>query len=189
MLNIFQIFKFFRPIELNWVWLAAAAGGMAALSMYSTRSSMKAQGQQARNQAEAQSKRYALQADIAKSQMLEQDQIAMEEMLKVKKAFKAKTGTMEAVQAESLVTGKTAEKRKFLAKTQESEALGKVATEVDTNKQNIANNMLAKKIDSDAIIADARAKTLSKSDAILGMLTAGASGAASGAMMYSAFSK
>lgn len=139
---------------LPWI----VAGGMGALSAFSSYSGAKAQNRAA-SQAQANaSRRYALQANIAKNQMEEQQSIAMEKMTDITRSFVLAKGKAKTIQAETMVGGNVQKRLAHQTAMKSSEAKGKIAKEIDTNVVNIAQDMLAKKIDTEAVIAEAESK-------------------------------
>ena len=157
------------------------AGASGASSLFASSSANAAASQ---SQAEA-ARRYALQAGIAKEQMYEQNQMAMEQMTEVSKKFLMAKGRSTVVQAESGVSGKVAQRLKFMQRAKASETKGKIVKEAQTNINNIANDMLAKKIDTDADIARAEAQKKSSLTMLAEAGMAGMSGYASGSTMAS----
>lgn len=129
-----------------------------AIAAYSAYSSAEAANEQADNQTEAANRKYRLESGVATNQMEEQQVNAMSEMTEVSRAFLQAKSTAEAQRAESGVSGVSAQRAKAVMSTKESEAKGKVAREIDTNVVNIAQGMLASKIDTESIIADANSK-------------------------------
>lgn len=158
----------------------AIAGVMAGAGMYSSYQSSKANNKaQARTQEEAQ-RRYRLQASIAGEQIKEQDMLAMEQMTDISREFLIAKSKALTVQAESGVAGNTKGRVMNVIETKESEAKGKVAKNIDVNKVNIARDMLANKIDTEAIIRESKARELSSSAILTNMLLAGVQGGVSG---------
>lgn len=157
MINMFNpmygVFRMFQPITLSWIQFA-----VAGLSAFTAASSASAANRAAAREEENIIRRYELQADIAKSQIEEQRQIARDKMTEVSLKFLAIRGKEAVTQAETMVGGKLAKRKAFMARAKESEVKSKVAKEVDTNVVNIAQDMVAKKIDADAMIAEARSK-------------------------------
>ena len=161
------------------MWQLAVMGAMSAYSAYS--------GAKATNQASAQAeaeaqRRYALQSSIAKNQMEEQQSIAMEKMTDISREFLKAKSQATAVQAETMVGGNTAQRISASTRSKASEAKSRVATEANTNIINIANDMLAKKIDTEAIVAQARIK---RKNVGIDTIVGGVSGALQGYAMNS----
>ena len=132
-----------------------------ALGAYSSSQTAKAQNRASEQNAqltrdEAQ-RRYVLESGIATQQMDEQSMLAMEKMTDISRAFLQAKGQAKAIQAESGVGGNVAKRAEAITRTKASEAKGQVAKEIDTNVINIANGMLANKIDTEAILAKAQA--------------------------------
>lgn len=166
----------------------AIAGVMAGTSMYSSRQQSIANNKaQARTQKEAE-RRYRLQAGIAGEQIKEQDMIAMEQMTEISKEFLMAKSKALATQAESGVAGNTKARTMQILSTKESEAKGKVAQSIDVNKINIARDMLANKIDTEAIIRESKARELSNTQILTNMLISGVQGGAQGYMLGSSLS-
>lgn len=166
----------------------AIAGVMAGASMYSSRQQSIANNKaQARTQKEAE-RRYRLQAGIAGEQIKEQDMIAMEQMTEISKEFLMAKSKALATQAESGVAGNTKARTMQILSTKESEAKGKVAQSIDVNKINIARDMLANKIDTEAIIRESKARELSNTQILTNMLISGVQGGAQGYMLGSSLS-
>ena len=169
---------------MSGVVTAVAAGA----SMYSSyQSSISNNKAQARTQKEAE-RRYRLQAGIAGEQIKEQDMIAMEQMTEISKEFLMAKSKALATQAESGVAGNTKGRTMQILSTKESEAKGKVAQSIDVNKINIARDMLANKIDTEAIIRESKARELSNTQILTNMLIAGVQGGAQGYMLGSSLS-
>lgn len=134
------------------------AGGMAVVGAYSASESAKANNRAAgRAQANA-ARRYELQADQAEAMMDEQQIIARDKMTDVTRAFLVAKGKSKAIQAETMVTGASSQRVEAVQRSKFSEAKGKIAQEVDTNVINIAQDMITKKIDTEATIAEAESK-------------------------------
>lgn len=158
-------------------WVVTATVTTAALTGYSAYASAEAANEQADNQAEAANRKYRLESGVASNQMEEQQVNAMSEMTEVSRAFLQAKSTAEAQRAESGVSGVSAQRAKAVMSTKESEAKGKVAREIDTNVVNIAQGMLASKIDTESIIADANSKKRNVMfDTIIGGIQGGLQG-------------
>lgn len=158
---------------------------VAAISAYSSYSANRASNQAAGRAQENARRRYLLQSGVAKNQMEEQKMMALEKMTEVSRKFLEAKGRATVVQAETGVTGNVQKRLAGIQRTKESEVKGKVAKEIDTNVVNIAQDMLAKKIDTEAMIAEAEAKKKSS----LTMLTEAGIAGAQGAMAGAEFSK
>ena len=163
----------------TWV---AIAGGTAALGAYGANESANAANDAADATALNASRRYELEAGVAQNQMDEQQQLATEKMTDVTRAFLKAKGTAKAVQAETGTSGNVSKRMRSVDRLKESEAKGKIAKEIDTNVVNIAQGMLASKIDTEATIADAMA---SKKNVFTSTLTGAVSGASQGMSMAS----
>ncbi len=101
----------------------------------------------------------------------------MEQMTDISRKFLEAKGKAVAIQADTGVSGVSAQRSEAITRTKFSEAKGKVAREVDTNIINVANNMLANKIDTEALIAEAESKKQSVfTNTILGAIQGGTSG-------------
>lgn len=166
-----------------------AMATMAATSMasaYSASANANAQADTATANAQ---RRYALKAKISEEQMGEQQQIAREEMTTVTRKIMAIGSQQDVAQAESGVAGNAIERRKHNLRLKEQEAKGKIAKEVDTNVINIAQGMLAEKIDTEALIAEADSRRVSPVNTAINMLGAGVGGALQGYQVGSQLSK
>ena len=160
------------------------AGGMAVMSAYSANQAASA-GNKAASAAQANAaRRYEMEGNVAKNQMEEQPVIARDKMTDVTRAFVQAKGKSTAIQAETGVTGASADRIAANQRSKFSEATGKVAQEVDTNVINIAQGMLGKKVDTDAIIAEAESKKKNVFTATaMGALQGGMKGASFGSSM------
>jgi len=168
---------------MAFMWVAM--GTSAVIGAYSASESAKANNEAMSQTQDNAVRRYELQADIAEQQMEEQQGIARDKMTDVTRAFLVAKGKSTAIQAETMVGGNVSQKLEAVERTKYSEAKGKVAKEVDTNVINIANDMLAKQVDTEAIISEAESK---KKNVFTSMLTGGVSGAISGYQMGSSIS-
>jgi len=139
-------------------WMVVAVGGMAAVGAYSSSQAASANNAAASAAQDNAARRYEMEGNVAKNQMEEQQVIARDKMTDVTRAFLQAKGKSTAVQAESGVTGASADRINANQRSKFSEATGKVAQEVDTNVVNIAQGMLGKKVDTDAMIAEAESK-------------------------------
>ncbi len=148
------IFDFFKPITTGFWWLAATAA-MGALSANSAANAANKKSN--KTQANA-NRRYAIQAGVAFNQMEGENQNAMELMTDVNREFLLAKGKATAMSAESGVGGNVAKRRESVLRTKASEAKSKIAKDTDTNIINIAQDMLSKKIDTEAIRAEAESK-------------------------------
>ena len=138
--------------------MVVAVGGMAAVGAYSSSQAASASNAAAGAAQDNAARRYEMEGNVAKNQMEEQQVIARDKMTDVTRAFLQAKGKSTAVQAESGVTGASADRINANQRSKFSEATGKVAQEVDTNVVNIAQGMLGKKVDTDAMIAEAESK-------------------------------
>lgn len=189
--NTFGLLRwFFTPVKLYTLFAAGTwvAVGTAAVGAYSANQSARAQNRASKQNAkltrEEAQRRYAFETGIAEQQMEEQRSLAMEQMTDISRAFISQVGQAKAVQAETGVSGVSAQRAKALDRTKASEAKGQVAKEIDTNVINIANGMLANKIDTEAILAKAQAN---KTNVGLATLNGAVSGFATGMSMSSSF--
>lgn len=99
-------------------------------------------------------RRYAMKGKNAENQMDEQKSLAFEKMTEVTRGFLKTKGTMQAVEAETMVTGNVAKRLKGAARRESSEAKGQVAKVANANIKNIAQDMLAEKIDTEAVLSE-----------------------------------
>lgn len=157
--------------------------GMTAVGAAGAYTSSSAANATANAQSEAQienaNRKYRLESGVSNQQMEEQQGLAMEKMTEISREFLKVKSTAEAQQAESGVAGVSAERIKAVTSTKESEAKGKVAKEINTNVVNIAQGMLASKIETEGIIADAKARMNPKNvmfDTIMGGIQGGIQG-------------
>lgn len=156
---------------------AVIVGSMAAMSAYSANQAGRSANRQSRLAQENADRKYRLESGISEQQMEEQNQMALEQMTEVSREFLKAKSTLEAQRAESGVAGVTQQRIKANVATKESEAKGKVAKEINTNIVNIAQGMLAKKIDTDAIIREAESKKRNVAlDTVLGGIQGGLQG-------------
>jgi len=156
------------------------AGGTGALGAYSSYMG-KVAGNEDANQAESNaSRRYEIKAGIAENQMEEQNQIALEKMTDVARQFLKARGTAKAVQAESMVGGNVQRRLEMDNRMKESETKGRIAKEIDTNVINIAQGMLAEKIDTEAMISEALSRRKSGMKMFTEATSAGMSSSLSG---------
>ena len=156
--------------------MSYAVTTMVVLSAYSAKQSADAQTASGKRQVANAERRYALQADVAENQMEEQQELALEKMTDITRQFLVAKGRSKVVQAEAGVTGVTAERMKRVMATKESEAKGKVAKEIDTNVINIAQGMIARKIDTEAMVAEGLAKQKDSLQIATDMVIAGSKG-------------
>lgn len=169
--------------------MITAVAGTAIVGAYSssqaTKASNRASEQNARLTREEAKRRYALESGIAQQQMSEQQNLAMEKMTDISRAFLLASSQDKVIQAETGVGGNVQQRMEAINRTKASEAKGQVAKELDTNVINIANGMLANKIDTEAILAKAQAE---KKSAALAILSGAISGASTGLQIFGAFS-
>lgn len=165
------------------------AGTVAVLSVVQADQANKRADAQAEAQERNAERRYRLKSGVAKNQMEEQQGIATEKMTDITRAFLKARGQARAVQAESGVGGNIQKRIESVRKLKASEAKGKVAKEVDTNVINIAQGMLAEKIDTEALIADAQLQKKSSFEIATNLVGAGMSGFASGYNLGSSLNK
>lgn len=167
---------------MSWI-LTASVGASTAVGAYSSYSSSKATNRQMQQAQESAERRYMQQADVAEQQFTEQQQNAMEQMTEISRKFLQAKGQAKALQAETGTTGVTAKRIEAVTRTAYSDAKGKLAREIDTNIINIANNMLANRIDTEAVIAEAESK---KQNVFTNTLLGGIQGAVTGVQLGSA---
>lgn len=136
----------------------AAALGSASLAIGSSVMQSNAANKQARQAQENASRRYAMQGATAQMQMDEQQSLAFEKMTEVTRQFLVSKGTMQAAQAETMVGGNVQKRLEAQRRTTESETKGQIAKQANANIVNIAQGMLAQKIDTDAITAELQAR-------------------------------
>lgn len=130
-------------------------GGASAIGTYTS----AIENNKASNRAiENANRRYAMDSMVSINQMEEQNAIALEQMTEVTRKFLAAKGKAKAIQAETMVGGNVEKRLKADLRLKESETKGKIAKEVNTNIINIAQGMIANKIDNDALINEALAK-------------------------------
>ena len=164
--------------------VAATAAVGAYSSSQATKASNRASEHNARLSREEAKRRYALESGIAQQQMSEQQNLAMEKMTDISRAFLLASSQDKVIQAETGVGGNVQQRMEAINRTKASEAKGEVAKELDTNVINIANGMLANKIDTEAILAKAQAE---KRSVFLSALSGGISGASIGMQIGGAF--
>ena len=157
----------------------AVSAGMAGLSAYS--SSQTANMSAKAKEAEAK-RRYALKSGTARNQLEEQQGLARDKMTEITRKFALASGSMQAASGESATGGNVRLRMSKDLALKESEAKGTVAKEVDTNAINIAQGMLANKIDTEAIIGQAK---LSKQNVLINTVGGLIGGASSGISMAS----
>ena len=158
-------------------WMVGTTVVMAGVSAYSANQSAKAQNRQADAMADNANRRYALEAGVASQQMDEQGSIAFESMTDVTRQFLVARGQARAIQAESGVSGKTQQRMESVDRTKASEVKSKVARDVNTNIVNIAQGMLASKVDTEALVAEANARRKNVGmDTLMGGIQGGISG-------------
>jgi hypothetical protein len=138
--------------------MVLATGTMAVVSAYSASSAASASNRAASQAQDNANRRYELQSSQAEAMMDEQQIIARDKMTDVTRAFLQAKGKANAIQAETMVTGVSSQRIEASSRMKSSEAKGKVAQEVNTNIINIANDMLTKQIDTEAIIREAESK-------------------------------
>lgn len=159
--------------------MITAVAGTAIVGAYgssqATKASNRASEQNARLTREEAKRRYELESGIAQQQMSEQQNLAMEKMTDISRAFLLASSQDKVIQAETGVGGNVQQRMEAINRTKASEAKGQVAKELDTNVINIANGMLANKIDTEAILAKAQAEKKSVALAILSGAISGAS--------------
>lgn len=143
------------------------AGGMAILGGTATYLNGKATNASAEAGQENTRRRYLLKGKNAENQIEEQKSLAMEKMTEVSRQFFKTKGTMEAVRSETMVTGNLAQRLKNQARTDASEAKGQVAKVTNANIVNIAQDMIAEKVDSEAMLMELENKKKSSMQLLL----------------------
>ncbi len=161
---------------------------IAAVSVYSAYESGQAQNRAADRATDNANRRYAIQSGVAENQMEEQQMMALEKMTDVTRGFLVAKGRDKVIQAETGVTGNVQKRLKAMSRTKESEVKGTVAKEIDTNVINIAQGMIANKIDTEALISEAQASKKSSMMIAADMVAAGASGYMTGSSLKKSFS-
>lgn len=155
-------------------WAATAAVTSTAAGLYGSATAAKAQNEAAsRAEANAQ-QRYNIENSQTVSMMEEQKNMAMSKMTDISRDFVLALGSMEAAYGESETGGNVKKRLQSNLRTKTSEIKDKVATEVNSNIVNLAQGVLASKIDTQAMIAEARASRQN-------VFTQGVMGALSGA--------
>ena len=144
--------------------------GLAAVGSYSANAAANASADAAQDNA---NRRYALNASVAENQMEEQKSLAMEKMTEVTRGFLITRGTMDAVQAETMVGGNVQKRLKAQNRLDASEAKGQVAKTTNRNIQNIAQDMLAEKVDTEALLMEAESR---KKSSLAMLVEAGGAG-------------
>ena len=159
------------------------AGSMAVVSAYGASETTKANNRSASRSQANTTRRYLIKAGIAQDQMEEQQQFAVEKMTDVTRQFLVAKGRATAIQAEAGVDGVSSQRQQSVMRTKASEEKGKIAREIDTNVVNIAQDIMADRIDSMAQIDEAESRKKN-------VFTETAMGAMSGAIQgYSLGSK
>jgi len=158
------------------------AGASTAMGLFSGYSSAKTANMSAKAQEKEAKRRYALQAGTTKNQLEEQRGIARDKMTEISKQFLAASGSMQAASGESLTGGNVRSRIKRDLGSKESEASIQKLSEVNTNVINIAQGMLAEKIDTEAIIGQAR---LSKKNVLMETAMGALQGVSSGSSSMS----
>ena len=153
---------------LQWIGAATAITGSVL-------------GAQATNRAASQSQqdildRWEWQAMIGKEQIQEQQQDVLEKTTDITRKFLTTKGKMTAAQAGMGVTGKTAQRMALMTRAEASELKSKVMKEAETNVVNIANNVMAKKLDADANITKLQSQKKSTAAIIFNAASAGMQG-------------
>jgi len=171
---------------MAWAWVAM--GVVAGVTAYSNRQQTKKNNRRLDVQRFESKRRYGIQSGIADQQMEEQESIAREKMTDISRAFLKAKGRATVIQAESGVGGNLEKRMKFTQRAKASEAKGKVAKEVDINNINIAQGMLAKKIDTEQTMANARAgKESVLASTVIGAVQGGTKGATTAISMGGSF--
>ena len=163
---------------------STAVLSMAAISAVSAASAASANNRAMGAAQDNARRRYELQANQSKSMMEEQQIIARDKMTDITRAFLQAKGKATAIQAETMVTGASSQRVAAVQRSKFSEAKGKVAQEVNTNIINIANDMLTKQIDTEAIIREAESKKKNVfTETALGAINGGLAGYSLGKSM------
>jgi hypothetical protein len=157
-------------------WLLGGAG----IGLASSYISAKAQNENIENSIANSERRYLMQSKVAEGQMEEQQGIARDKMTEASIAFIKARSTAKAVQAETGASGNTAQVKQFQLKTQEDKIKGQIKKEIDTNVINIAQGMIANKIDTEAMIDQALSQGFYGSGALANLISGGLSGGISG---------
>ena len=157
---------------LQWIGAATAITGSVL-------------GAQATNRAASQSQqdildRWEWQAMIGKEQIQEQQQDVLSKTTDITRKFLTTKGKMVASQAGMGVTGKTAQRMALMTRAKASELKSKVMKEAETNVVNIANNVMAKKLDADANINKLQSQKKSTAAILMSAAMAGMSGYSTG---------
>jgi len=164
------------------MWVAVGMAAVSAVSAYDSNQRNNAAMDAAAGNA---SRRYQMQANISEDQMDEQQIIARGAMTDITRQFLQAKGTAKAIQAETMVGGNVAKRATSNLRLKESEAKGKVASEVNVNIINIAQGMIANKIDTDALVSEALSKKRTGLTAFTDVALAGMQGGLSGMMLTS----
>lgn len=170
-------------------FMISATTAFAGVSAYGAYQSAVAGNEQADRASDNARRRYEVKSGISKNQMEEQQTIALEKMTDVTRQFMKARGQAKAIQAETGVAGITEQKKIFDFGAKESETKGRVAKEIDTNVINIAQGMLADKVDTDAMIQEALSKKKGSLSILTDTVVAGAGGALQGYQLGSGLSK
>jgi len=161
--------------------VTAITVGMGTMAAVGSIQASKAQNAAAKMEEDQAKRRYALQSGIAQNQLEEQDNAAIEQMTAISREFMKARGSMAAMMGESDTGGNTQRRLNLALRREESETKGALAKDINTNKINIATGLLADKIDTEAIMQNARAKRISSATMAMNAITAGVSGAGSAA--------
>lgn len=145
------------------------AGGMAVMAGAGAYMDGKASNAQAENSQNNTRRRYALKSNNAKNQMEEQKSLAMEKMTETTRKFLLTKGTMATVQAESMVGGNVAKRIAHKNRREMNEEKGQIAKVTNSNIVNIAQNMLAEKVDTEAMLMEAESRKKSSGQIMLDM--------------------
>jgi len=155
----------------------AAVIGMGAMGALGASSAASSANAQADLTSEAAQRKYRLESGVATQQMDEQQSIALLKMTDISREFIQAKSTAKVQEAEMGTSGVTSERMERVMSTKASEARGAVAQEVDTNVVNIAQGMLASKIETESTIAQANASRKNVLfDSILGGIQGGLQG-------------
>ncbi len=158
-------------------WVAVAVGTVSAVSAYSsTEANNKAQGATQDNTR----RRYSIQSGVSRNQMEDINTNAMTKMTNVSRKFLLAKSSTDVGQAESGVSGNVRKRLNLSIRGKASEQKSAVAREADTSIINVANDMIGKKIDTEAILAKAEADKVTGLALYTKVASAGVQGYAQG---------
>lgn len=160
--------------------VTAGMAAMGAASAYMASSSANAQAKRMEQNALQQS---AFQNELSRTQMSEQQALALEQQTELNRNFMRERGTMTAMYAEGETTGKSMQRIERRLQSSYSEVKAQYNRETRTNIINIAQGALANKIDTERLIAEARSKRVSPLQTAMNMVQGAASGASTGGQL------